>query len=266
MLAAGHEIGGEVEDGEEFGAPGFRGAGTGEAGSAEGERPRAEGGLAEALELGAHGSDEGGAVRGIIEVPFIDALLGGAGLDADGMDGHDPAHERLGLREAVGILEQPSEVVEGTGEYGMVLAEGGLVDGEGSAKDRLGLGEAVGVLKQLGEVVEASGDGGMLLTEGGLGNGKSLAVKRLCGGVLGLGFVKEGDLVEEIGGGFGDVAGGGVEGGGAGVGSEGDRHGPGADVVGVVTDIALFSPDPRHLQGQKRSRNSLNCRLLELLG
>jgi hypothetical protein len=33
-----------------------------------------------------------------------------------------------------------------------------------------------------------------------------------------------------------------------------------------LTDIALFKPDPRHLQGQKRSRNSLNCRLLELLG
>jgi len=33
-----------------------------------------------------------------------------------------------------------------------------------------------------------------------------------------------------------------------------------------LTDIALFNPDPRHLQGQKRSRNSLNCRLLELLG
>ena len=33
-----------------------------------------------------------------------------------------------------------------------------------------------------------------------------------------------------------------------------------------LTDIARFKPDPRHLQGQKRSRNSLNCRLLELLG
>ena len=32
-----------------------------------------------------------------------------------------------------------------------------------------------------------------------------------------------------------------------------------------LTDIALFNPDPRHLQGQKRSRNSLTCRLLELL-
>ena len=33
-----------------------------------------------------------------------------------------------------------------------------------------------------------------------------------------------------------------------------------------LTDIARFKPDPRHLQSQKRSRNSLNCRLLELLG
>jgi hypothetical protein len=33
-----------------------------------------------------------------------------------------------------------------------------------------------------------------------------------------------------------------------------------------LTDIARFKPDPRHLQGQRRSRNSLNCQLLELLG
>jgi hypothetical protein len=33
-----------------------------------------------------------------------------------------------------------------------------------------------------------------------------------------------------------------------------------------LTDITQFKPDPRHLQGQKRSRNSLNCQLLELLG
>ena len=33
-----------------------------------------------------------------------------------------------------------------------------------------------------------------------------------------------------------------------------------------LSDIARFKPDPRHLQGQKRRRNSLNCRLLELLG
>lgn len=33
-----------------------------------------------------------------------------------------------------------------------------------------------------------------------------------------------------------------------------------------LTDIARFKPDPRHLQGQKRRRDSLNCQLLELLG
>ena len=30
-----------------------------------------------------------------------------------------------------------------------------------------------------------------------------------------------------------------------------------------LTDIARFKPDPRHLQGQKRRRDSLNCQLLE---
>jgi len=33
-----------------------------------------------------------------------------------------------------------------------------------------------------------------------------------------------------------------------------------------LSDIARFKPDPRHLQGQRRRRNSLNCQLLELLG
>lgn len=33
-----------------------------------------------------------------------------------------------------------------------------------------------------------------------------------------------------------------------------------------LTDIAALKPDPRHLQGQKRNRMSLNCGLMELLG
>lgn len=33
-----------------------------------------------------------------------------------------------------------------------------------------------------------------------------------------------------------------------------------------LSDIAKLKPDPRHLRGQKRTRNSLNLRLLELLG
>jgi hypothetical protein len=33
-----------------------------------------------------------------------------------------------------------------------------------------------------------------------------------------------------------------------------------------LTDIARFKPDPSHLQGQRRRRNSLKFHLLELLG
>ena len=69
-----------------------------------------------------------------------------------------PPHERPGFGEVVGGLKQPGEVVEGGGDIGMVLAEGGLVDGEGLAHERLGLGEAVGGFQQLCEVVEAGGD------------------------------------------------------------------------------------------------------------
>ena len=33
-----------------------------------------------------------------------------------------------------------------------------------------------------------------------------------------------------------------------------------------LTDLEKINPDPRHLQGQKRKRLSLNCKLIELLG
>ncbi len=41
-----------------------------------------------------------------------------------------------------------------------------------------------------------------------------------------------------------------------------------AGLVGLknLIDIANLRPDPRHLQSQRRTRNSLNCRLMELLG
>ena len=41
-----------------------------------------------------------------------------------------------------------------------------------------------------------------------------------------------------------------------------------AGFVGLknLIDIAKLRPDPRHLQSQKRSRNSLDCRLMEFLG
>lgn len=41
-----------------------------------------------------------------------------------------------------------------------------------------------------------------------------------------------------------------------------------AGLVGLkkLIDIASIKPDPRHLQSQKRTRNTLNCRLMELLG
>lgn len=36
--------------------------------------------------------------------------------------------------------------------------------------------------------------------------------------------------------------------------------------LGELTDLVKIKPDPRHLQGQKRKRLSLNCKLIELLG
>ena len=63
-------------------------------------------------------------------------------------DGHRPAHQRLGLREAVGGLQQSGEVVEGAGHIRMVLAEAGFADGQRAAHKRLGLREPVGGLQQ----------------------------------------------------------------------------------------------------------------------
>ena len=83
---------------------------------------------------------------------------------------HSP-HQRLGLGEAVGVLQQLGEVVEASSDLGMVGAVGFLVDGQRAAHEGLGLGEAVGGLQQTGEVVEGDGDIRMVRTVGLLVDG-----------------------------------------------------------------------------------------------
>ena len=58
-------------------------------------------------------------------------------------------------RQPVGGLEQLRQVVEVSGDVGVVGPEALLVDGERAAHQRLGLGQPVGVLEQRGQVVEA---------------------------------------------------------------------------------------------------------------
>ena len=70
-------------------------------------------------------------------------------------DGECAAHQRLGLGEPVGFLQQRGQVVEAIGDVGMLGAEALLVDGERAAIQRLGLGQPVGVLQQRGQVAEA---------------------------------------------------------------------------------------------------------------
>ena len=71
------------------------------------------------------------------------------------IDREGAAHQRFGLGEPVGGLEQRRQVVEAHGDVGVVLPEALLIDGEGAAHQRFGLGEPVGGLKQLSQVVEA---------------------------------------------------------------------------------------------------------------
>ena len=63
-------------------------------------------------------------------------------------------HQGLGLRQPVGVLEQPGQVVEASGDVGMVLAETLLGNSQRSPHQGLGLRQPVGVLQQLGQVVE----------------------------------------------------------------------------------------------------------------
>ena len=53
-------------------------------------------------------------------------------------DSKGTSHERFGLRQLVGGLQQSGEVVEVCGDLGMVLAEAGFSDGQGAAIERLG--------------------------------------------------------------------------------------------------------------------------------
>ena len=79
------------------------------------------------------------------------------GAEALLVDGESAAHQKLGLGQPVGFLQQLGQVVEADGDLGMVGSEALLVDGECAAHERLGLGEAVGVLQQLGQVVNCYG-------------------------------------------------------------------------------------------------------------
>src|SRR5258705_460630 len=80
-------------------------------------------------------------------------MLGSEGLL---VDGERAAHQRLGLAETVGGLEQLGQVREVCGDLRMVGSEALLVDGKRTAMKRLGFAEPVGGLEQLGQVVEAN--------------------------------------------------------------------------------------------------------------
>ena len=53
-------------------------------------------------------------------------------------------HQRLGLRQAVGGLEQVSQIVQIYGHIGMVRPVTGLINRQGLPHQRLGLRQAVG--------------------------------------------------------------------------------------------------------------------------
>ena len=73
--------------------------------------------------------------------------------------------QRLGLGEAVRVLQQSREIVEVDRHVGMIRPEARLVDRERAAHERLGLGEAVRGLEQCREIVEAARHIGMIRPE-----------------------------------------------------------------------------------------------------
>ena len=101
------------------------------------------------------------------------------------VDGERAAHQRLGLAEPVGGVQQRGQVVEAGGDLGMVGPEARLVDGQGPAHQRLGLTEPVGGLEQLGQIVEADSDVGMVGAETRLVDGQRSPNIPLCANVVG---------------------------------------------------------------------------------
>ena len=63
-------------------------------------------------------------------------------------------HERLGLFETIGVLEESSEIVEVSGDIGVLRTEGAFVDLKRTSCERLGLFEAIGGFEELSEIVE----------------------------------------------------------------------------------------------------------------
>ena len=80
--------------------------------------------------------------------------VGMLGPEAGLVDGQRPAHQGLGLVQAVGGLKELGQVVEIDGDVGMLGPVAGLVDGQRPAHQGLGLAQAVGGLKELGQVVD----------------------------------------------------------------------------------------------------------------
>jgi len=95
------------------------------------------------------------------------------------VDGECAAHQRLGLAEAVRVLEQLGQVVEAVGDLWVFRAEAFLVDGERPAHQWLGLAEAVRGLEQHSQVVEGGGDVWMFRAEALLVDGERPAHQRL---------------------------------------------------------------------------------------
>jgi hypothetical protein len=77
-------------------------------------------------------------------------------------DRQRPAHQRLGLRQTVRVLQQLRQVVEVDGNVGVICSEGPLVDGQRSAYQRLGLDQTVRGLEQLSQVDERDGNVGVV--------------------------------------------------------------------------------------------------------
>lgn len=94
----------------------------------------------------------------------VRVLVPGAAGEVEDDARHSPA-QRLGLSQAVGVLEQQRQVVQVDGDVGVLGSVGRFVDDKSTAHQRLGLSQTVGGLKQQREVVQGLGDVGVVCAQ-----------------------------------------------------------------------------------------------------
>ena len=104
------------------------------------------------------------------------------------VDRQRAAHQRLGLRQTVRVLEQLRQVVQRDGDAGVLGSVRLFVNGQRAAHQRFGLRQTVRGLEQLRQVVQVCGDPGVpgsvrLLVDGQRAAHQRLGLRQMVRGL-----------------------------------------------------------------------------------